>query len=56
MWDISELRKFAKEITRECEKRKYSISEVELLVSVLKDEVSQCKKAENNRRFKALTW
>lgn len=55
MADINELRIFAKEITESCEKRKYSIAEVDLLVKVLKDEVSQCKKAEKNKSFKALT-
>ena len=54
MVTLEKLREFAKEITKECEKRKYTIEETEMLSHVLKDEINQCKKELNKKGFKAL--
>lgn len=54
MWNIEKLREHAKEITRDCEKRGYTIEETELLPEVLKNEVNQCKRREKEKPFKAL--
>lgn len=54
MRSIEKLREHAKEITKECEKRKYNIEEAEMLVHILKDEINQCKKELNRKDFKAL--
>lgn len=47
-------REHAKEITKECEKRGYTVGEVDLLVAVLRDEISRCMKANEKIKFKAL--
>lgn len=54
MVSIEKLREFAKEITKECERRKYTIEETELFSHILKDEINQCKKELNRKGFKAL--
>lgn len=52
--EIKELRKHAKEITKECEERGYTFVDAEMLCAVLKDEISQCEKATQKRNFQAL--
>lgn len=54
MWDTQKLRKHAKEIAKQCEEKGYTVEEAEMLVHILKDEVSQCRKAPSERRFKTL--
>lgn len=51
---VFELRKHAKEITRQCEDRGYSIKDTRLLLAILKDEISQCEEAYKEHSFKAL--
>lgn len=50
--DISEIRIFAKEIIKECEKKEFTYGEAELLAAVLKDEIRQCKEAELHKKLK----
>lgn len=52
--ETKELREFAKEITREMEKRRYSYRDADMLVAVLKDEINQCREAETLKPFTAL--
>lgn len=52
--DISEIRIFAKQIIKECEKKEFTYGEAELLATVLKDEIRQCKEAELHKKIKAL--
>ncbi len=54
MWDTQKLRKHAKEIAKQCEEKGYTVEEAEMLVHILKDEVSQCRKVPSERRFKTL--
>ncbi len=54
VWDTQKLRKHAKEITKQCEEKEYTVEEAEMLAHILKDEVSQCRKVHSERRFKAL--
>ena len=51
---VEELRKYAKEITKEMEKRKFSYQDADIFVAVLKDEIKQCHEAENIKNFTAL--
>lgn len=51
---MEELRKYAKEITKQCEEKGYTIEETEMLVHVLQNEIDQCKKIILQKNFKAL--
>ncbi|MCI8957310.1 MAG: hypothetical protein HFG29_10160 [Eubacterium sp.] len=52
--EVAELRKYAKEITKEMEKRKFSYQDADMFVVVLKDEIKQCREAENIKIITAL--
>ena len=54
MRNVDELRQHAKEIAKQCEDRKYTIEDTRMLLSVLKNEISQCEEAYKNNMFKAL--
>lgn len=54
MWDLTELRKHAKEITKDCEKKGYTVEQTSMLVAVLKDEISKCNEACKKNSFIAL--
>lgn len=54
VWNVEELRKHAKEITKQCEEKGYTIEEAEMLVHVLQNEIDQCKKIILQKNFKAL--
>lgn len=50
---VKKLRKHAKEITLDCERRGYSVEETKLLGHVLNDEIKTCTKQQENELFHA---
>ena len=54
MVNLKEIRSYAQEIIKECEKKGYTVKEAELLTSIMMDEIRQRKEAIGDISLKAL--